>query len=310
MRILTVSLFAFLLSVLMPVDDAHAKRLGGGFSLGKSYSAPKKTSPAPTANKQQDAQQTTNTAQQPGTTQRRPGMGGLMGGLLAGGLLGALFFGGAFEGIQIMDILIVAVIGFVLFKLFAGRRQAQQQQQAYAGAGPQPDMGQWRTSSQEEPQVQARQQHQAEPQASQPEPVADSGFGASLAEPELNLPEWFNKRAFLDQACSHFTGLQKAWDECNWEELKSYTTAELFEELKAQRGRFPDRQTTEVDSVMADLINFIDEKDHVIVSINFYGWLREDEQSGLAEFSEIWHLSRDMSVENADWFIVGIEQPK
>ncbi|WP_432696269.1 Tim44 domain-containing protein [Marinobacterium sp. YM272] len=286
----------------MPVEDAHAKRLGGGFSLGKSYTAPKKTSPAPTANKQQDAQQTTNTTQA-GAAPRRSGFGGLMGGLLAGGLLGALFFGGAFEGIQIMDILIVAVIAFVLFKLFAGRRQAQQQQQAYAGAGPQPDMGQWRTSHQEP--------HQEQPQAQpQPAPAFDAGMGGSLAEPDLNLPEWFNKRAFLDQACNHFTGLQKAWDECNWEEISSYTTPELFAELKAQRGRFPERQTTEVESVMADLINFIDEKDQVIVSINFYGWLREDEQSGLSEFSEIWHLSRDMSVENADWFIVGIEQPK
>lgn len=299
MRILTVSLFAFLLSVLMPVEDAHAKRLGGGFSLGKTYTAPKKTSPAPTATKQQDAQSNTTNTTQTGTTQRRPGFGGLMGGLLAGGLLGALFFGGAFEGIQIMDILIVAVIAFVLFKLFAGKRQAQQP--SYAGAGPQPDAAQWRTSHQEEPQTQAR---------SQEAPAFDAGIGGSLAEPELDLPEWFNKRAFLDQACSHFTGLQKAWDECNWEEISSYTTPELFEELKAQRGRFPERQTTEVDSVMADLINFIDEKDQVIVSINFYGWLREDEQSGLSEFSEIWHLSRDMSVENADWFIVGIEQPK
>lgn len=297
MRILTVSLFAFLLSVLIPVEDVHAKRLGGGFSLGKSYTAPKKTSPSPTYNKQQDAQKSTTPTQTTGTAPRRTGFGGLMGGLLAGGLLGALFFGGAFEGIQLMDILLIGLVGFVLYKMFAGKRQ---QQPAYAGAGPEPD-AQWRTAHEADAQPQ---------QQPQPSPVFDSCAATSLAEPELNLPQWFNKRAFLDQACQHFTGLQKAWDECNWDEIGSYTTPELFEELKAQRGRFPERQHTEVESVMADLINFIDEQDQVIVSIHFYGWLREDAQTGLAEFSEIWHLSRDMTTENADWFIVGIEQPQ
>ncbi|KEA65286.1 hypothetical protein ADIMK_0243 [Marinobacterium lacunae] len=292
MRTLTTSFLVILLSFLIPVEEVQAKRLGGGFSLGKSYTAPKKVSPSPTYNKQQDAQSTTTTPTQTTTAPRRSGFGGMMGGLLAGGLLGALFFGGAFEGIQLMDILLIGLVGFLLYKMFAGRRQSQP---AYAGMGTE--------------QGQDTQQWRQQADVPQP-PVFDGGIGSSLSEPELELPEWFNKKAFLEQACAHFTGLQKAWDESNWDELSSYTTPELFEELKAQRGRFPERQNTEVVSVMADLINFIDEQSQVIVSLHFYGWLREDEQSGTAEFSEIWHLSRDMSVENADWFIVGIEQPK
>jgi predicted lipid-binding transport protein (Tim44 family) len=294
MRILTTSLFAFLLSFMLPMEESHAKRLGGGFSLGKSYSAPKKTTPAPTYNKQQDAQKQAAPTQA-GTAAKRSGFGGLMGGLLAGGLLGALFFGGAFEGIQIMDILLIALVGFILFKLFAGRRAPQP---AYAGAGgagntdPQPAWGAQRE------------------QAPQPEPpIYNGGIGAGLAEPDLKLPEWFNKSAFVSGACDHFTALQKAWDDSNWDEISSYTSPELFEELKAQRGRFPERQHTEVVSVMADLLNFIDNEDHVVVSIHFYGWLREEEQGDTAEFSEIWHLTRDMTVDNADWFIVGIDQP-
>jgi len=293
MRTLTTSIFVILLSFLIPMEEAQAKRLGGGFSLGKSYTAPKPVSPSPTYSKQQDAQKSTAPTQSGTATTRRSGFGGLMGGLLAGGLLGALFFGGAFEGIQLMDILIFGLIGFVLFKLFAGKRK---QQPAYAGMGqgqPRTDDTQWRTQS----------------EAPQP-PIYDGGIGSALAEPELTLPQWFNKKAFLEQACNHFTALQKAWDESNWDELRGYTSPELFEELKAQRARFPERQHTEVVSVMADLINFIDEQNQVIVSLHFYGWLREDEQGDTAEFSEIWHLSRDMTTENADWFIVGIEQPK
>jgi predicted lipid-binding transport protein (Tim44 family) len=298
MRTLTTGFFVLLLGLLMPMDDAHAKRLGGGFSLGKSYTAPKKVSPAPTYNKTQDAQKAT-TPTQPATAPKRSGFGGLMAGLLAGGLLGALFFGGAFEGIQLMDIVLIALVAFILFKLFAKKRAPQP---ALAGAG---------TGAES-----IQQPWGAERQAStRPEPPVYSGsigggIGAGLAEPELNLPQWFNKSAFLTQACDHFTRLQKAWDVSDWDEIASYTTPELFAELKAQRARFPERQHTEVVSVMADLINFIDEQHQVIVSLHFYGWLREDEHSGTTEFSEIWHLSRDMSVDNADWFIVGIEQPK
>lgn len=295
MRTLTTSIFVILLSFLIPVEEVHAKKFGGGFSLGKSYTAPKKVTPSPTYNKQQDATPSTAPAQGGAAATRRPGLGGMMGGLLAGGLLGALFFGGAFEGIQLMDILIVGLIGFLLFKLLAGKRR---QQPAYAGVGGEQDANtQWRT----------QERSQAAPT---PPPVYDGGIGSTLADAELELPEWFNKKAFLEQACSHFTGLQKSWDEADWETIGSYTSPELFEELKAQRARFPERQHTEVVSVMADLINFIDEGGEVIVSLHFYGWMREDEESGTAEFSEIWHLSRDMSVESADWFIVGIEQPK
>lgn len=298
MRTLTTCFMILLLGLLMPMEDAHAKRFGGGFSLGKSYSTPKRVTPAPASSRTQDAQKAA-TPNQAGATTRRSGFGGLMGGLLAGGLLGALFFGGAFDGIQLMDVLLIALVGFVLFKLFARKKSAQP---AYAGgAAPEP-----------EPRTQpwGAQRTQAEPQPQfRPEPAATAD-NTHLAEPELTLPAWFNREAFLTQACDHFTRLQKAWDESNWEEIASYTTPELCAELKAQRARFPERQHTEVVSVMAELLNYVEEQGQAVVSIHFYGWLREDEQSDTAEFSEIWHLSRDLSADNADWFIVGIDQPK
>lgn len=57
-----------------------------------------------------------NDAANPASSAKKGLMGGLLGGLLAGGLLAA-FFGGAFEGIQFMDILIMGLIAFVIFKL-------------------------------------------------------------------------------------------------------------------------------------------------------------------------------------------------
>lgn len=102
--------------------------------------------------------------------------------------------------------------------------------------------------------------------------------------------------------------MQSAWDISDWDEISTYTSAELLDSLKVERAKLPESQTTEVVSVMAELANFTNEADEAVVSINFYGWLKE-EADQTTEFNEVWHLTRDMKADNADWIIVGIEQP-
>jgi predicted lipid-binding transport protein (Tim44 family) len=297
MRTFLVSLMVVLASFTFTVDYAEAKRLGGGSSFGKSFSTPKKTvAPAPTQNKQ-SATNTASKTQQP--TKKRSGFGGLMAGLLAGGLLGALFFGGGFEGIQFMDILLVLGIAFIAYKIFSMYRQSQRPPK-YATDGAQyelrPERQQKRSAFDTAPTATAEEV--------KPTPAFSSGLGN--AEPET--PAWFNQEAFLEGARSHFTTLQREWDNSNWDEIATYTSEELLTALKNERAKQPENQSTEVVSVMAEMANFITESDHVVVSINFYGWLKEDSDQ-TTEFNEIWHLTRDTTVENADWIIVGIEQP-
>lgn len=293
-KLMTIMFAVFLSFTLLTPEADAGKRFGGGSSIGKSFSLPKKTT-APTA--------TSSTTQQkaaaPTTAPRKPGFGGMLGGLLAGGLLAALFMGGAFEGMQIMDFLLIGLLAFAAFKLFAMFRR--QNAPAYAGAGGAPIQGHADTA-QSEPM--ARSSVQAEPVAAN---AAGAGFGAGLGDSEIETPQWFNRDAFVVGAQKHFSHLQKCWDEQNWDEIRSYVSPELFAELQAERGK-QGAQKTEVVSVMAELAGFTDNKDHVVASINFYGWLKEDSDQ-TTEFSEVWHLMRDMSVENADWVIVGIEQP-
>lgn len=288
MRTLITTCFALLLGLVMVPDVAEAKRLGGGSSMGKSYTTPKKVAPAP-AKDQAAAKSTTNAAP------AKKGFGGLIGGLLAGGLLAALFMGGAFEGIQFMDVLLllaIAVGAFFLFRQFA-RRKAQQAQPAYA-------MPHGSMEHQSQPVFQAK--------TAAPETSGFSGMGNSgLASASLNLPGWFNEKAFVDGAQKHFIHLQKAWDTQDWSEIRDYMSDEMFAALQQERAKLSAEQHTEVDSVMAELVNFIDEGDHVVASIHFYGWIAESGQQ-TSEFSEIWHLTRDMQQPDADWKIVGIEQ--
>ncbi|WP_286239659.1 Tim44 domain-containing protein [Neptuniibacter halophilus] len=283
----------FLIS--LPIaEQADAKRLGGGSSFGKSFSSPKKSQSTPT---QQQAQQGSTVNKTATTPTRRSGFGGMMAGLLAGGIFGALLFGGAFEGLQFMDLLLIAGLIFVVYKIFAMRKPAQAQN-AYASNGPQ--------QYEIKPHDQNQQREQAEPQAEsfKPMPSFSSGWGETSA---LQLPQWFNREAFLEGAREHFITLQKAWDENNWDEISSYTSPELFNALREERKRHPQDQVTEVVSVMTELTNFIEQPGEVIVSINFYGWLKENSDE-TTEFNETWHLSRSMNQPNADWFIVGIEQ--
>jgi len=105
------SLIALLMVSVAVSPIAEAKKFGGGKSFGKSF----KTAPAPKQQSQNTSTINKDTSKAAQTSGKKGLMGGLLGGLLAGGLLAA-FFGGAFEGIQFLDILIMGLIAYFAFK--------------------------------------------------------------------------------------------------------------------------------------------------------------------------------------------------
>jgi predicted lipid-binding transport protein (Tim44 family) len=211
-----------------------------------------------------------------------------MGGLLAGGILGALFFGGAFEGIQLMDMLLIGLVIFMLFKLFGTQRRA-----AYAGAS------QGGYAPNEVPMARR----------------AEQGFGGassasimSATFAKIETPEWFDETAFLAGAKDHFKNLQSAWDRQDWQEIASYTSPELLQSLKTNRMVLPENQVTEVLSVEVELANFQTLLGEHIVSLYFEGEIRENGSALSTPFAEAWHLSRDADSDSGNWTLVGIEQ--
>lgn len=283
--------YALMIATVLLPATADAKRLGGGGSFGKSFFTQKKVAPAPAAPRQSAAQQN-STQQSTAATQAAPkrGFGGLMGGLLAGGLLGALFFGGAFDGIQIMDILIIGLIGFVLFKLLA-RSKVQRAQPSYAGH---PNPG-----------CEPEQPVARESATFEPTPLMSERFD----DTEVELPAWFDKPAFLEGARQHFSELQIAWSNNDLPTIESYCSSELYQQLLEERQALGSgRLDNDLVSVMADIIGFTQEGDEARLSINFYGWMREGAGQETTEFNEIWHLTRDMATPGSDWFVVGLQQ--
>ena len=284
------SIVALLMFTVAVTPIAEAKKFGGSKSFGKSY----KTAPAP---KQQ--QQSTNTVGKDQTTKsssKKGLMGGLLGGLLAGGLLAA-FFGGAFEGIQFMDILIIGLIAFVIFKLMRGMLGAKQgsmnqhrQQPAFGG----------NASKFEQPNMQNFEQ--------QPN-TNNGGFGGFGAQTDVphNYPPGFDQAAFINGSREHYRILQGAWNHNQLETIEEYVSPSLFEDLKAERAKLDGEQHTDVMYVDAEIVRADYDANKAQLSLQFSGRYRDTVEGVEEEIEDIWHLERDLTAPNAPWLIVGIQ---
>ncbi|MGQ4878311.1 Tim44 domain-containing protein [Billgrantia sp. LNSP4103-1] len=269
MRHFLVMLMVAMLGFGLAVEHAEARRLGGGGNVGSfSRSADR---PAASPNQAAPARQA-----QPNRVagSRMPGM---LGGMLAGGLLAALFFGGAFDELRLMDILLIAGLGFLLFRLLARRRTA-------VAGGPQP----------------SEHQPGAAPQAFQSAPGAAAGSGSFAS-----LPAWFDRERFLSGAKEHFMTLQRAWDNNDFGGIQEYVTPELYNLLREERSRQPANNRTEIVRLFAELGDVREVGRQAEATVIFHGIL--DENGNQSEFNETWHLIREVQ-DGAPWYLQGIEQ--
>ncbi|MEQ5800743.1 Tim44-like domain-containing protein [Halomonas sp. H10-9-1] len=273
LRHLMIMLVAGLFTLGPALQDAEARRLGGGKSFG-TQSRSVQQQPAATQN------QATGTR----ATQGRAGsrMPGMLGGLLAGGLLAALFFGGAFDELRLMDILVVAGIAFLLFRLLARRRPA-------VAGGPAPGAEETRGGA------------TAQPFQASAAPASAAPAGGAFA----GEPEWFDRERFLAGAKEHFMTLQRAWDNNDFAGIQEYVTPELYNLLREERARHPANNRTEVVRLFAELGMVQEVGQQAEATVVFHGIL--DENGEHNEFNETWHLMRELR-DGAPWYVQGIEQ--
>ncbi len=271
----------------LPAQDAEAKRLGGGGSLGMSRStapiqkaAPAPSSPthaAPTPAPAAPAAAPTAAAPKPAGASRWLGP---IAGLAAGiGLAALLSHFGLGEGVanMLMILLLVMAAVFVFRLLFRKSQPSPYHHGAsLATAGNAP--------------------MHFEPSAA---PVA----GAAAV---THVPAGFDSEGFLRQAKLNFIRLQAANDAGNLDDLKQFLAPEVFAEIRMQyeeRGKA--KQETDVQQLDADLLELVTENDQYIASVRFHGLIRED--AGAAQpFAEVWHLTKPVS--GGGWRVAGIQQ--
>ena len=277
-----LTIFALVFSISLFSEHAEARKFGGSKSFGRSY----KTAPAqPT--------QTVNTANPALNKQTQPNksglMGGLLGGLIAGGLFAWLLGSGAFEGLQIFDILMMAGVAFLLFRFLRSRKTA-------ASAGPQPAYG-----------MPYQTKQNAEPAFQQAEYSSNGTFSSSADAVPFDLPAGFDIPAFIKGACEHYRTLQTAWNDNDFSKIQEYVTPELFNELKQERANYPGAQHTEVMYVSAELVRAERKTSTAQVSVLFKGRYRDLVEGIEEDINEVWHLERNLAATDAPWLIVGIE---
>jgi predicted lipid-binding transport protein (Tim44 family) len=135
------------------------------------------------------------------------------------------------------------------------------------------------------------------------------GSGSLAAKTATHgIPSDFDVDGFVRNAKVNFIRLQAANDACNINEIRNFTTPEMFAELKlnfSERGNVI--QETEVVSVDADVIEVLEEDNRYVVSVRFSGLIREDKDGPVESIEEIWHLVKPRDG-NDGWRLAGIQQ--
>nr|VVN10520.1 hypothetical protein PS652_03783 [Pseudomonas fluorescens] len=198
-----------------------------------------------------------------------------------------MFMGDGFQGMQIFDILIMALIAFLVFRFIAARRRKQQPQMAAAGHAP--------------------FQREAHQPAAQPSIFGGSAAPAA-ARPVINAPAWFNEQSFLAAARNHFQSLQQHWDANEMDKIAEFVTPQMLQFLKQERADLGDAfQSTYIDDLNVQLEGVDDRADKTIATLTFSGVSKTSRFDQGEPFSESWNMERAPG-ENQPWLVAGIRQ--
>jgi predicted lipid-binding transport protein (Tim44 family) len=289
---------------------ADAKRLGSGKSSGLQRDMPARTAPdAPPAKPAtpQQAAPTQNAAPgaaaAPAAAPKRSWMGpiaGLAAGLGLAALMSHLGLGEQFANFLMIALLAVATIALVMFLLrrFGPARGATTPALASAGA---PAPASW--AQRQEPA--AMERRSAEPVAVMP-PAGASALPAAVSR--AFVPAAFDSESFARTAKMIFIRMQAANDTADLDDLRKFTTPELFASLRLDlQERGPAAQHTDVVAIEAEVLDLANEADRQVVSVRFQGQVAEERGAAPVAVNEVWHLVKPHD-DSRGWAIAGIEQ--
>jgi len=290
-RFLTFLMVA-LMGTSVVMSSAQAKRLGGGGSIGKSspsYSR-QATPPANQAAPAQRPAQPAAPAPAPASPWR-----GILGGALLGLGLGALLshFGmgeaaAGMIGTLLMIGLLVAAALFV-FRMLSRKSQASSMQPAYAG----PMQREATTDVARTPEIGSG---------------LSSSEAATWQPSQSTVPAGFDVDGFLRHAKTNFIRMQAAWDRADVNDIREFTTPEMFAELKMQlTERGAESNVTDVVSIDAEMLGVETNTIEHIASVRFHGMIREAQHAPAEHFSEVWVLTKQVAGQQG-WLLAGVQQ--
>ncbi len=270
MRKFIVILLMVIVTIGMLINDADARRFGGGRSFGyqrssSSFSRP--TEPGRPAF--------------PGANNLQPNRWlGPLAGLAAGGLLAYLFMGHGL-GSGLLSWLVLAGIAFMIWNVIRNRFRPAAATQMGREDYVQNNISQFTPA------------------------ITTSPFTDNKA---TAYPADFVPDVFLREAKVQFIRLQAAYDSKNLDDLRQFTAPEIFGEIQMQLQERGDiTNVTEVVKLDAELLDVIVESHATIASVRFTGLVREEVNAAPVSINEIWHLQKKYAG-NSTWVLAGLQQ--
>ncbi|MDU0809806.1 MAG: TIM44-like domain-containing protein [Burkholderia sp.] len=300
-RICTLFVLIGLLIIgsLSSFDTAEARRIGNGRSFGRQSQTINRQS---ATQRQQTMQQTI-----PSQAHHRPTSGplrssqwlgplaGLVAGLGIAGLISHFGFGEAFSGMVsnliVISIFLLAAI-WLIRKITGFRKNADL---AHAND--------YITGSCQFPF------YANDEQTFQSRSYMDNHYNNETpygSKEQSVVTNSLNTDAFLRNAKVYFIRLQAAWDQGNMQDIREFTTPEMFAEIKLdfeERGN--EKNQTDIVQLDAELLDVEDHGKEHIASVRFHGLIRESLNDLASPFEEVWNLSRCGS---NGWVLAGIQQ--
>jgi predicted lipid-binding transport protein (Tim44 family) len=130
------------------------------------------------------------------------------------------------------------------------------------------------------------------------------GAGSSASR----IPADFDAAGFERNAKVNFIRLQAANDAGDLDDIRQFTTPEMFAELKMELSdRGTTQQKTDVVSIAAEVIEVDEDADRYLVSVRFTGVMRDGSNEPDEAFSEMWHMTKSRQG-NSGWVLSGIQQ--
>ncbi|QRX84638.1 Tim44 domain-containing protein [Glaciimonas sp. PAMC28666] len=327
MKKMFIALIVVAMTLSVGVASVEAKRMGGESSFGKKSQSMNHQQATPAQNQAAaKAAPPAAAAAAAGGAAKSSAWKGMLGGALLGLGLGALLssmgLGGAMASMisTILMVGLLGVAGMFIYRMVRRKMDSNNgMKPSFAGSGPLNNI----RNENFTPEIASRV---APNQKSTFDSTFDSGlpihaataattgtaFGAvsssSTGNTAIEVPADFDIAGFVRHSKTNFIRLQAAWDKADTDDIRDFTTPEMFAELKMQlQERGATANKTDVITIEAEFLGLETIGNDYMAGVKFSGMIKDD-PSALAEpFNEIWNLTKPITG-NGGWTLAGIEQ--
>ncbi|RJG02798.1 Tim44 domain-containing protein [Noviherbaspirillum sedimenti] len=307
MKTLLMAILVSALTLTVGLSNVEAKRLGGGSSFGKQSQSVNRQALPPSSNQASNVAKPAAPAAAGAAAAAKPAsawkgmLGGALLGLGLGALLSHLGLGGAMASMisTILMVALLAAAAFFIYRMFkrkSGNAEPMRPAFANAGAG---------ASGFNTPNIGSRLEP-AQPAAFTGNALASGAADTTGAS--FDVPADFDSAGFLRHGKSNFIRLQAAWDRADINDIREFTTPEMFAELRLQlQERGASSNHTDVMALDAEMLGIETIGNDYVASVKFHGMIKESENAPTEPFAEVWNLSKPVNGQGG-WLLAGIQQ--